>query len=163
MRSILIGIILSCLVVAGDNFTVLIGCDKLPQYIQVCDGNTTPTDTVTPAPVYQLKNQKVTWGYGDMNGTAFVGQIEVRYEDGSVFRTLTGSDGRFTADITPNKSFFVYAYDYNMKKWSTHSQKFILRISRAGNELWRVWKPSTHRWIRLDLSDKNKIGMGFKE
>lgn len=161
MKVLFLVFIYFCALIGADKFTVDIGCDKLPAFMKVC--NVTALDTTLPVTKHQLKDQRVLWGYGDMKGKPFVGQVEVRYLDGSVTKVLTGANGRFTVDIIPDKPFYVFAYDYNKKKWSTHAYKFVLRISRTGKELWRVWKPSTHRWQTLDTSDKNKIQMGFRQ
>lgn len=154
MKSVIIYISVALTLLSGANdFTVILSCDKLPEYTAICADKEAPSEVVEPAPTYLLKDQYIKWGYGDENGTAYIGEVEVRYENPEipVFKTNT-DNGMFTAEIEPNESFFVYSYDNNIKRWSTHGEKFILRIgSTTGNMLWKKWKPSTSRWIKLDL------------
>ena len=141
---------------SNKEFTVLLSCDNINTYIATCAGGSTPSEEVVEAPIYTL-TQPITWGYGEIKGTEFVGQVEVRYLDATVptFKTLS-SDGLFSVDVLPNKAFYIYAYNYDLKKWASHGVKFILRISKSGKELWRMWKPSTKRWIKLDTQDNTK-------
>lgn len=138
----------------GNDFTVILSCDKLPEYTAICADKEAPSEIVEPAPIYLLKDQHVKWGYGDKNGTHYVGVVEIRYEntDIPILKTTTDTEGMFEAKIQPNEAFFVNTYDDDLKLWVTHDNKFILRIgSTTGNMLWKEWKPSTKRWIKLDL------------
>jgi len=137
----------------GGDFTVLLSCEKLPKYIEICDSNTTPSETVIEAPTYTMTNN-IVWGYGDNNGSAFIGNVEVRYLSSEVetFKVSTDTAGSFTAVVIPNEEFHVYAYDTVSNQWITHDVKFILRIgTTTGNLLWKAWKPETSRWISLDM------------
>lgn len=156
MKVIIKTLVLSMtLAFGGTDFTVLLSCDKLPEYTAICKDNATPSETVVEAPIYTI-TQSVKWGYGDNDGSDFVGDIEIRYLDESitVFNAVTASNGKFTANIVPNKEFYIHIYDTTAKKWSTHKTKFVLRISSStGNLLWKRWKVETSRWIKLDLNE----------
>ena len=146
-------LLLSTTLLFANEFTVNLSCDKIPEYMQACDTNVTIIEEVVQEPIYTFTNN-ILWGYGDDNGSAFVGPVEIRYVEGNVetLRTNTDMNGTFTAEIIPDESFQLYAYDTIANSWLTHENKYILRIgTTTGNLLWKEWKPSTSRWISLDL------------
>lgn len=143
----------------GGNFTVMVSCENIPEYMAVCDINVTEDEITIPpiivTPEYTMANT-IKWGYSDLNGTAFVGPVQIRYENPEVevFATRTDQNGSFTATIIPDEAFFVNAYNEADDVWATHDVKHILRIgTTTGNLLWKKWKPETSRWIKLDIDD----------
>ena len=145
-------LLLTTFTFGASDFTVLLSCDKLPEYAKICDINATPSEEVVEAPIY-LMEHNIIWGYGDNNGSAFVGDIEIRYlENEFIHKSTTNTAGQFSLPIIPNEEFHLYAYDTIASIWITHEVKYVLCIgSTTGNLLWKQWKPSTSKWINLDL------------
>ena len=152
-------LLLSMTFAFGGEFTVMLSCDKLPEYIQVCDNNITENEEIIDAPVYELVN-RIVWGYGDDNGSAFIGDIEIRYlsENVETLKSSTDENGDFAVAIIPDEEFKLYGYNHIEKRWTTHAEKYILRIgTTTGNLLWKEWKPSTSRWISLDFTSNRLL------